>query len=180
MSTGGSMSINGLWGPLRELAATMREMIKSEAAKQLGVDASKLTTKDGTVSTGDKTRTYAEVAAEVTEWKIPTTPQLRKLKDYSVIGKPIPRIDLAAKVFGDPIFGMDAQMPDMLHAAVIRPEHVGAKFKSADTAEAEKMPGVVKVVQMEDWVGVVAESFTQALAAKTKNQSSMGRAEKMD
>ncbi len=168
MSTGGSMSINGLWGPLRELAATMREMIKSEAAKQLGVDASKLTTKDGTVSTGDKTRTYAEVAAEVTEWKIPTTPQLRKLKDYSVIGKPIPRIDLAAKVFGDPIFGMDAQMPDMLHAAVIRPEHVGAKFKSADTAEAEKMPGVVKVVQMEDWVGVVAKSFSQALAAKTK------------
>lgn len=168
MSTGGSMSINGLWGPLRELAATMREMIKSEAAKQLGVDVGTLTTKNGIVSDGNKSKSYAEVAGGVTEWKIPKTPELRTLKDYSVVGKPIPRIDLAPKVFGDPIFGMDAELPGMLHAAVIRPEHIGAKFKSADTDEAEEMPGVVKIVQQEDWVGVVAESFPQALAAKRK------------
>ena len=166
MSTGGSMSINGLWGPLRELAATMREMIKSAAAEQMGTEAAKLSTKDGVVSAGEKSKSYADVAAEVSEWQIPETPELRKLKDYSVIGKPIPRIDLGPKVFGDPIFGMDAEMPDMLHAAVVRPEHVGAKFKSANTANAEKMPGVVKVVQQEDWVGVIAESYPQALAAK--------------
>ncbi len=170
MSTGGSMSINGLWGPLRELAATMREMIKSEAAKQLGADPSKLTTNKGVVSSDEQSKTYADIAAAVTQWQIPKTPELRTLKDYSVIGKPIPRIDLAAKVFGDPIFGMDAELPGMLHAAVVRPEHVGAKFKSANTADAEKMPGVVRIVQQEDWVGVVAESYSQALAAKRKIQ----------
>ena len=172
MSTGGSMSINGLWNPLRELAATMREMIKSQAATQMGVSVESLTTKDGVVSAGDQSKTYAEVAADVaakvTEWEIPKTPELRSTKDYKFIGKPIPRVDLAAKVFGDPIFGMDAEMSGMLHAAVIRAEHVGAKFKNADATEAEKMPGVVKVVQREDWVGVVAETFPNALAAKRK------------
>jgi isoquinoline 1-oxidoreductase beta subunit len=90
-----------------------------------------------------------------------------------VIGKPIARIDLAAKVFGDPIFGMDAELPNMLHAAIIRPEHVGAKFKSADASAAEKMPGVIKVVQLKDSIAVVAESLSQALVAKRKNGPKM-------
>ena len=166
MSTGGSLSVAQLWIPLREMAATMREMVKNEAAKQLGVATSSLSTKDGVVSGGDKSMTYAEVAANVTEWEVPKTPKLRDRSSYKYVGKPITRIDLEPKVFGDPIFGMDAEMPDMLHAAVIRPQHVGATFKSADTSKAESMPGVVKVVQMDDWVGVVAETYSQALAAK--------------
>ena len=61
---------------------------------------------------------------------------------------------------------MDAEMPDMLHACVIRPEHIGSTFKSADTSKAKKMNGVVKIVETPDWVGVIAETFPQALAAK--------------
>lgn len=166
MSTGGSLSVASLWTPLREMAATVREMIKGEAAKQMGVPASTLSTNKGTVSGGGKSMTYAEVAEAVTEWKLPKTPELRAVKDYKFIGQPIKRIDLAPKVFGDPIFGMDAEMPEMLHACVIRPEHVGSTFKSAETSKAENMPGVVKIVQQEDWVGVVAETYAQALAAK--------------
>ncbi|MEM7455771.1 MAG: molybdopterin cofactor-binding domain-containing protein [Planctomycetota bacterium] len=168
LSTGGSLSVGGLWQPLRELSATLREMIKNEAASQLGVPVGELNTADGVVSGGGKSKTYAEVAAEVSQWEVPSTPELRPTSQYKHVGKPVPRIDLQPKVFGDPIFGMDAEMPDMLHAAVVRPEHVGAKFKSADTSAAESMPGVVKIVQMEDWVGVVAETFPQALAAKRK------------
>ncbi len=166
LSTGGSLSIASLWVPLREMAATMREMVKGEAAKKMGVAKSDLTTKDGVVSGGGKTMTYAEVAADVTEWDVPGTPDLRPVSSYKFVGKPIPRVDLVAKVFGDPIFGMDAEMPDMLHACVIRPEHIGATFKSADTSKAEGMNGVVKVIETEDWVGVVAKTFSQALAAK--------------
>ena len=166
MGTGGSLSIASLWQPLREMAATMREMIKIEAANKLNIDVAELTTKDGVVSGGNKTMTYAEVAADVEEWKIPKTPELRSRDKYKIVGQPIKRIDLEAKVFGDPIFGMDAEMPGMLHATIIRPEHVGAKFKNADTKEAEQMPGVIKVVQIDNWVGVIAESYAQALAAK--------------
>lgn len=168
MSTGGSLSVGGLWQPLRELSATMREMIKVEAAKKLGVALSSLITKDGVVSGGGKSITYANAAEGVEEWEIPDTPALKPRSDYKFIGKPVKRVDLNAKVFGDPIFGMDAEMPNMLHAAIVRPSVVGAQFKSANTSEAENMPGVVKVVQIDDWVGVVAKTYPQALAAKMK------------
>jgi len=168
LSTGGSLSIASLWQPLREMAATMREMVKGEAAKKMGVEASSLTTSKGMVSGGGKNMTYAEAVADVTEWDLPSTPELRPTKNYNFVGKPIKRIDLEAKVLGDPIFGMDAEMPDMLHACIIRKEHIGATLKSVDASQAEQMPGVVKVLQIDDWVGVVAESFPQALAAKNK------------
>jgi len=166
LSTGGSLSIASLWQPVREMAATMREMVKGEAAKKLGVAATDLSTSNGTVSGGGKQMTYAEAVADVTEWNLPETPTLRPAKDYKFVGKSVKRVDLDAKVLGDPIFGMDAEMPGMLHACIIRPEHIGATLKSVDTRQAAQMPGVVKVVKMENWVGVVAESFAQALAAK--------------
>jgi len=166
--TGGSTSVASLWQSLRELAATMREMIKIEASKKLGVERENLNTKDGVISGGGKTLTYAQVVKDVSEWDVPDTPKLKQLSDYKFIGKPIARVDLKEKVFGDPIFGMDAEMDNMLHAVIMRPEHVGAKFKSADTTKAESMPGVVKVVQIDNWVAVVAESYAQALSAKNK------------
>ncbi|MEL7021147.1 MAG: molybdopterin cofactor-binding domain-containing protein, partial [Bacteroidota bacterium] len=168
LSTGGSLSIASLWQPLREMAATMRETIKAAAAQQMGVDVASLTTQNGVVQAGARSMTYAEVAAQVETWKISKTPALRPVSDYKFVGKPVKRVDLNAKVLGDPIFGMDASMPDMLHATVVRPIHIGASLKSADISEAEKMPGVVKIVQQEDWIGVIADSFTQALAAKNK------------
>ena len=168
MSTGGSFSIASLWQPLREMAATMREMLKYEAAKQLAVATGSLSTANGVVSSEGKSKTYAEIAEEVTTWNVLKTPELRAVSEYKLVGKPVPRIDLVSKVFGEPIFGMDAELPGMLHAAVVRPEHVGAKFKSADTDEALKMPGVVEVVAKPDWLGIIAEALPQALAAKRK------------
>ncbi len=168
MSTGGSLSVASLWQPLREMAATVRELVKREASTKLGVDIASITTKEGMVSGGGKSMTFAEVVSNIKDLKLPSTPELRPTSSYKFIGKPIKRIDLKPKVVGDPIFGMDAEMPDMLHASVIRPEHVGAKFKSADTSQAEKMPGVVKIVKKEDWVGVIAESYSEAFNAKRK------------
>lgn len=165
-STGGSTSVNSLWQPLRELSATMREMIKNEAAKKMGISAKDLTTKSGTVSGGRKSMTYGEVVTGVEVWEIPDTPPLREIKDYKFVGKHIPRVDLEDKVYGEPIFGMDAKMPEMLYGAVVRPSLIGAKFKGADISKAEGMPGVVKVVLEEDFVGVVANSYMEAENAK--------------
>ncbi len=166
MSTGGSTSVAGLWQPLRELAATMREMIKIEAAKKLGAAVNDLSLSKGMITHGQKSISYAEVVAGVTEWEVPETPTLKKIEEYKYIGKPVARIDLKDKVFGAPIFGMDAEMPDMLHGAVVRPTKIGATFVSADTTEAEKMPGVVKVIKEQDFVGVVAKSRMEAENAK--------------
>jgi isoquinoline 1-oxidoreductase beta subunit len=168
LSTGGSLSIASLWQPLREMAATLREMVKGEAAKKMGVGTSSLTTSNGVVSGGGKEMTFAEALEGVVEWNLPDTPELRPNRQYKFVGKPVKRVDLMPKIIGDPIFGMDAEMPGMLHACIIRKEHIGATLKSVDTSKAEQMPGVVKVVKIDDWVGVVAKSFPQALAAKNK------------
>lgn len=166
LGTGGSLSIASMWTTIRELAATTREMVKLEAAKKWEVSVNDVTTKNGIVTYGSKELSFAEIAANVTEWEIPDTPKLKPINSYKLVGKPVPRIDLKAKVYGDPIFGMDAEMDNMLHAVILRPEYIGATFKSANFSKAEQMPGVVKVVQIDDWVGIVAKTYPEALAAK--------------
>ena len=166
LGTGGSLSIASLWTTLRELAATTREMVKLEASKKWNVSVDKLTTKNGIVFNGDEQLSYSEIAKDVTDWEIPDTPKLKPVKSYKLVGKPIPRIDLKAKVYGEPVFGMDAEMDNMLHAVILRPEYIGATFKSANFSKAEEMPGVVKIVQIDDWLGIVAKTYPEALAAK--------------
>ncbi|MFK7999288.1 MAG: molybdopterin cofactor-binding domain-containing protein [Polyangiales bacterium] len=166
MSTGGSLSIAGLWLPLRELAATMREMLRIEAARQMGVEASTLSIDDGTFSSRSETKTYGEVAASMDVWNVPDTPPLKDVSDYRFVGQPIKRVDLEAKVFGDPIFGMDAMAEDMVYGSVLRPSMVGATLASVDTDAAAAMPGVIQVVVENDFVGVVAE--TRMLAERAK------------
>jgi len=165
-ATGGSTSISSLWMPLRELAATMRVMIAQEAAKKMQVDVSTVSMDKGMITAADDTMSYAQVVAGVREWEIPDTPELKPVSDYKFVGKPIARVDLEDKVFGLPIFGMDATMPDMLYGAVVRPSRIGSVYKGADISKAEGMPGVVKVVKEDDFVGVVANSLIEAENAK--------------
>lgn len=165
-ATGGSTSISSLWVPLRELAATMREMLKIEAGKKLKLPVTALSIENGVISGGAKSLTYSEVVTDVPKWLIPDTPRLKDIKEYKFIGKPISRVDLGDKVFGAPIFGMDATMPNMLYGAVARPSRIGAKYMGADITRAQKMPGVIKIVQEEDFVGVIANSLQEAENAK--------------
>lgn len=165
-ATGGSTSISSLWQPLREIAALLREMMIKEASRKMNVDSTQLSITNGVISGGGKSLTYAQIVEGVDEWEVPKEPELKSLKEYKYVGKPIPRVDLKAKVFGDPIFGMDAEMPGMLFGAVVRPTKIGATFISADTAVAETMPGVVKIISENDFVGVVARSMIEAENAK--------------
>jgi len=165
-ATGGSTSISSLWTPLREMAATMREMIRTEAAKQFGVALSDVSVNQGTVTDGKQTATFGEIVAKAGEWEDVDTPELKEIKSYKFVGKGVPRVDLKDKVNGAPIFGMDAQMPDMLYGAVLRPSVIDAKLANANTSVAEGMPGVVKVIKEEDFIGVIAESYYQAEKAK--------------
>lgn len=165
-ATGGSTSVSALWVPLRELAATMREMIRIVAAKKLQVEPSELSMANGTVAYETKTMSYAQAVEGITEWTLPDTPELKSLSEYKFVGKPIARIDLVDKVFGAPIFGMDATMPGMLYGAVVRPSKIGSTYIGADTSKAEGMPGVVKIVKEKDFVGVVANSLIAAENAK--------------
>lgn len=177
MSTGGSLSIAQLWTPLREMAATMREMLKAQAARTMNVDPGTLTVAAGVVSAGGEQLTYAQIAAgaNIEEWEIPDVPPLKSSEEYRYVGAPVKRIDLAAKVFGEPIFGVDASKDGMLHASCIRPTKIGATLDAVDVSEAEAMPGVVEVVRLgdPDVVAVVAQSYPQALAARRKVRATL-------
>ena len=167
-ATGGSMSIATLWKPLREMAATMREMMRTKAAEKMGVQSDKLSLSDAVFNAGEKSMTFGEIVAGVEEWDIPDAPVLKPKSAFKVIGKALPRIDLHDKVVGAPIFGIDASYPDMLYASVVRPRLIDAKMSNFDISEAEKMPGVVKVVNEGDLVAVVAKSQVEADKARKK------------
>ena len=165
-ATGGSTSISSLWNPMREMAATMREMLRLRGAELLNVDSDSAGVVNGAVTAAGKSISYGEIAAQTNEWTIPKTPELKSRDQFRYIGQPIARVDLRDKVLGNPIFGLDAVMPDMLFGAIAKPDKIGATFEGADISKAEQMPGVVKIVLEDDFVGVIAESRMEAEMAK--------------
>ena len=82
---------------------------------------------------------------------------------YEVVGQPVPRVDLPAKVFGEPAYLQDLRLPDMLHGRVVRPPTIGATLQDVDEASVRDMPGFVRVVRNGNFLGVVAEREEQAI-----------------
>ena len=165
--TGASNSISTLYQPLREAAATMREMLKTEAARILDIEANTLTAQNGQfISSSNKSITYGEIAEQTPNWEIPeTTPPLKSKSDFRFIGESAPRVDLREKILGKATFGYDRRLPDMLYGAVARPPKIGSKLKSAQPGEAASREGVVKIVIEDDFAGVVAETRELAYGA---------------
>ncbi len=61
-----------------------------------------------------------------------------------------PRSDAWEKVTGRACYAVDAALPNMAHAAVVRSERAHARIVGIDRAEAEAAPGVIAVVTAED------------------------------
>ncbi len=167
-TTGGSLSIAQLYKPLREMAAMMRQMILNEAANKLNIGKNALILRNGMIEYTGGALSYAKALEGVKDWKLPKKFDLKSNSEFKHIGKPIARVDLEDKIVGAPIFGTDAEMENMLHATILRPEHIGSKMREVNYSEAEKMPGVVRVVEGDGWLGIVAETFSEALAARRK------------
>ncbi|MCB8943724.1 MAG: xanthine dehydrogenase family protein molybdopterin-binding subunit [Ardenticatenaceae bacterium] len=166
--TGGSNSVSGLYTPLREAAATVREMLKTAAAAQLGLAITDLRAENGTIVTaaGDQSRTYGEIVAQGVDWEVPEeAPALKTSSQFHTIGQAKQRLDFPDKLMGTAVYGYDARLPNMLYGAVARPETFAGKLRSAAAGQALSQPGVVAVVADKDFAGVVAESRAQAYVA---------------
>ena len=171
--TAGSFSMPYCGSAVRQVSAEARQILVSLAATKLNVDAAKLTVSDGTVKAPD--------GASVTYWNLVAGRELeidatgkapirpRETRRYA--GKHVPRIDIPNKVTGDLIFIQDQRPQGMLHGRVLRQPAYDAKLVKLDLAEAEKMPGVVKVVRNGDFVGVIAEREEQAINAVARLQA---------
>ena len=168
--TSGSMSVTTLYDPLRQAAATLREMLRTEAARVLNQPVDALVARDGGFElAGDpQTRvTYGELAARDVAWQVPEEEvPLKPPSEYRFIGQSVPRVDLSSKVTGEAVYGYDARAEGVLYGAAVHRPTIEAKMLSARPGQAEGMPGVVKVVIEDGFAGVVAESRLQAWAAR--------------
>jgi isoquinoline 1-oxidoreductase beta subunit len=165
--TGGSTSVREAWGKLRTAAAQARAMLISAAAERWKVDAATLHLADGAVVDGGGRKlgfgALAEAASRLTPPK-DAKPKAREA--FTLIGKPSPRLDTPSKVDGKATFGIDVRLPGMKYAALLQPPMLGGKVKSVDSAAAEKLPGVTKVVTLSSGVAVVADHYWQARVAR--------------
>lgn len=168
--TFGSLSIMTLYRPVRQAAATMREMLRSQAAIRLKQPAEKLMARHGGFEVAGDAKTwisYGALVAEKVNWQVPKKAvPLKDPRMFKFIGRPMARIDLPGKVTGKTLFGSDVRFDGMLYGAVAHPPTIGGKMLSASSGPAAGMPGVVKVIIEEGFAGVVARSRSQAAAAR--------------
>lgn len=153
--TGGSTAMKDGYERMRVTGAGAREMLKSAAAKRLGLPVGDLRTEAGAVIAPDGTALpYSDLAAEAAEMDIPKV-ELRDRKDWKLLGTALPRKDTLGKSTGTAAFGIDTRLPGMLYAAV-RMSPTRGGMKSYDAFEASRMAGVEKVVDLGDGLAVIA------------------------
>jgi len=166
--------------PMRQAAATARELLTRFAAKQWQVDASGLEVRDGVITnkTTNQRLTYADLAkskeiAEAFKQPIESNVALTAVSDWKVMGTSSPRANWRDLVTGTHRFPSDVIRPNMLYGKILRPPSYRATLQSIDLAEARAMKDVI-VVQDGEFVGFAAPSVfraTQALEAAARTAS---------
>jgi len=156
--TGGSSSMKDGFTRMRLAGASARETLKEAAAKRLGVARALLETENGFVlAPGDVKLSYAELATEAAALE-PQEPELRPAAQWKYIGKPVPRIDMTAKVTGTAGFGVDTRIEGMKFAAIKQNPHFGAGMRGFDASTAKDMAGVEQILDLGDAVAVVGSN----------------------
>jgi isoquinoline 1-oxidoreductase subunit beta len=163
-ATGNSNAMRGAWKPLRTAGATAREMLVEAAAKRWGVDAKTCRVRDGEVvhvPTGRKLK-YGELAADAAKMPVPANVSLKKPEEFKLIGTPAKRLDIAGKIDGSAVYGIDARPPGVKIATLAQSPVLGGKVKSVDDTAARAVKGVRQIVRLNDAVAVVADHMGAA------------------
>jgi nicotinate dehydrogenase subunit B len=165
--TSGSHSMQDSGTAIQNAAAQVRALLVAEAAKRLDLPAENLRTENGAVIAPDGRRlTYgALVAADMMHVQAQPKSALKDPATFKLMGQPVPRVDIPAKVTGGEAYVQDMRLPGMVHARVVRPPSYGAQLTECDSSAVEKLPGVVKVVRDGNFLAVVAEKEFQSVKA---------------
>jgi isoquinoline 1-oxidoreductase subunit beta len=167
MVTGGSTSVRTEWDRLAQAGAAAREMLCQAASKAWKADPAACRAENGRVIHADgRTLAYGELAAMAAKLQVPTKVRLKDPARYTLIGRPIHRLDSPAKVNGTAVFGIDMQLDGMLVALIARPPVFGATLKAAGAKKAKAVNGVRAVVTVPAGVAVVADGFWPALQGR--------------
>jgi isoquinoline 1-oxidoreductase beta subunit len=168
--TGGSTSMKGHYQQLRQVGADVRALILQAAAIDLGVVASQLSTNNGHVIANGARHPYGKFVETAAGLEVPTETALKPHSEFNYIGKEFPRLDGISKSTGTAVFGIDVDVPGMVHAVVSRTPVAGGTVKSFNADAARSMPGVTDVLEVVTGVAVVAEKYWQAKTAADQLQ----------
>ena len=168
--TGGSMAVRGTGFGMCIAGAAAKEMLLQAAAERFGVPVSECTAAASRVThpASGQSAGFGELVKAATAIPAPAHPALKDPDTYTLRRTARQRFDIPPKVDGSTGYGIDFTLPGMLHAAVDIAPVQGGKLVSVDPAPAEAMPGVKQVVQLEEAVAVIADSYWQARQALGK------------
>ena len=166
--TGGSTAVRGTghYG-MRVAGAAAKEMLVAAAAERFGVPPSDCQASGSRVmhAASGQSASFGELAAAAAGRSVPANPVLKDPDTYTIRRTARPRFDIPSKVDGSAVYGIDFTVPGMLYAAVDMAPVFGGKLLSVDSGPAEAMPGVKRVVQLDEAVAVVADSYWRARQA---------------
>jgi isoquinoline 1-oxidoreductase subunit beta len=162
-ATWGSLSSRDMDRTMRKIAATARVLLVRTAALTWNVSEAQCMTANGMVRhPGGRTASYAVLASTAATLPVPQDIEPKPRARWHTLGRSAPRLDIPAKIDGSAIYGVDVMRPDMLIATICQCPVFGGSLESSDAAGAEALPGVRKVLVLDDAVVVVATGYWQA------------------
>jgi len=179
-TTSGSRTIERAGPQVRQAAAAARKELLKLAAEKLGVPADKLTVRNGVISVagnpskqisygqligGKRFNLKIQAEGRGNDLKLAQDVKAKDPKEYTTVGKTVPRFDLPPKVTGETVYIHDMRVPGMLDGRVIRPPTVSTAPLNIDENALKNISGFVKVVQQGSFVGVVAKTEWAAIKA---------------
>jgi len=170
MMTGGSTTTNSEYDRFRKMGAMARIMLITAAAQSWDVDPQTCHAAKGYVihTPSGRRASYGSLADAASRIAPPKDIPLKDPKDFTLVGKPVRRLDTPSKTNGTAQFGLDVYIPGMLTAVVARAPVFGGKVISFNADAAKAIPGVVNVVQVPSGVAVIARGFWPAKLGREK------------
>ncbi len=165
--TAGSHSMQDSGTAIRNAAAQARTLLIGAAAALLQLPPERLHAKDGTVFADDGRRLrYGELVGNQL-LHVSAEPQSNLIEPsrHRLVGKPVPRVDLPAKLTGGAAFVQDLRLPNLVHGRVVLPPSYGARLRQVDSAAVAHLPGILKVLRDGSYLAVIAEREYQAITA---------------
>jgi CO/xanthine dehydrogenase Mo-binding subunit len=173
-STVGSQTIKRGGAQLRLAAAEARTALLELASAKLGVGVESLVVANGVVSAKgggggatDRRVTFGElIGGKRFERVVSGKAKTKSASEYTIVGKPVPRAELPAKMTGRHVYVHDVKVDGMLHARVVRPASIGATLLSVDETGVRAILGA-RVIRKGggNWLAVVAPREDDAVRA---------------
>jgi isoquinoline 1-oxidoreductase beta subunit len=163
LATGGSTTVRDAWHPMRVAGAVARDLLLRAASRKASVPVSELVVVDGEVRRkgGARVATFGELVDQVGELSSMPVPPLKKPSEFKLIGKPLSRLDIPAKVLGVATFGIDVRRPNLLYAAVLNAPTFGGSA-TGFKVKGDLPKGVETVIIVPGGIAAIGASWWRA------------------